>query len=286
MPKYNVRIIAYNVCLWLCYQTVIPNHYTCSMNLSKQWHEAVDTVTFAFQSIRDFHTGEIYAYEALLRSCTDAGFASIDAFFEQAYSDGVLVTVDHLLRIKALRLFKDICDKGKIKLFYNLDNRIIDMPDYESGKTIELLKELDLPQGCITFELSEKHRFENFPDANEVLKVYKNQGFTIAIDDFGTGYSGMKLLYESAPDFIKVDRFFINNIEKSPKKELLIRGLLTVAKALHFKTIAEGIETEDEYIYCKKLGFDLAQGYYLDYPALIESIKESPERSEKNSIAV
>ncbi len=139
---------------------------------------------------------------------------------------------------------------------------------------VELLKELKLPQGCITFEISEKHRFLSSYDAQKAIQTYRKQGFTIALDDFGMGYSGLELLYQADPDFIKIDRFFIQNLEKDPRKYQLVSALVKLSTQLGFEVIAEGIETKAEYLLCKKLGCTYAQGYFIEYPSVdIKNLK-------------
>ena len=97
-----------------------------------------------------------------------------------------------------------------MKLFYNIDNRVLEMPDYNHGNTEKFLKENNLfpPNFCI--ELSEQHEFSSYNHTHQILRDYKEQNYRIAIDDFGTGYSGLTLLYHCEPDYIKIDRFFLS----------------------------------------------------------------------------
>ena len=88
--------------------------------LNEKWLEIIDKIDFAFQPIVDIVNGDIYAYESLLREYEDAGFDSIDDFFDTAFKEKVLFSIDLKLREKALIKFKKLYDKNnKIKLFYN-----------------------------------------------------------------------------------------------------------------------------------------------------------------------
>lgn len=225
-----------------------------------------EVIDFAFQSISDFQTGEIYGYEALLRDYHKAGFDSIDAFFDAAYQSGMLVEVEHCLRKKAIKKFKSLKLSSSVKLFLNIDNRVLSMPNYHSGETAKYLKEENISLNTIIFELSEKHHIHESIHIDALIENYSDQGFSIAIDDFGTGYSGLQILYTFQPRIIKVDRFFIKDIGKEHAKRVLAKHLINFAKEMHITLLAEGVETEEEFNTCKALGFDLIQGFYIDKP--------------------
>ena len=100
----------------------------------------------------------------------------------------------------------------------------------------------------------------------KTFNAYKQQAYRIAIDDFGTGFSGLQLLYHSEPDFIKIDRFFIEGIENDAKKRLFVSNVIKLAHVLGAQVIAEGVETEKEFYVCHDMGCDLVQGYLVGMP--------------------
>ncbi|MEA1955252.1 MAG: EAL domain-containing protein [Campylobacterota bacterium] len=235
--------------------------------LNKKWSNIVSKIDFALQPIVDIVNGDIYAYESLLREYKNAGFDSIDDFFDTAFKEKVLFSVDVKLREKALIKFKKLYDKNnKIKLFYNIDNRIIKMHNYESGYTNNLLKKLDLEESSVSFEISEKHEFDSFIEAKTIFNLYKKQGYSIALDDFGVGYSGLKMLYYISPDYIKIDRFFITDILNDNKKKIYVANIVNIAHHSNIKVLAEGVETLDELNVCREIGCNLVQGYFIQRP--------------------
>ncbi|MEA2049734.1 MAG: EAL domain-containing protein [Campylobacterota bacterium] len=233
----------------------------------KKWVDILDKVDLALQPIVDINTGVCVAHESLLREYKKAGFYSIDDFFDTAFEEKVLFGVDIVLREKALLKFKKIYDKNPtISLFYNIDNRVIKMDDYQTGHTDNLLKKLKLPESCVTFEISEKHEFESFIEAKTIFNLYKEQGYKIALDDFGTGYSGLKMLYYMSPDYIKIDRFFITDILNDNKKKIYVANIVNIAHHSNIQVLAEGVETLDELNVCREIGCNLLQGYYVQRP--------------------
>ncbi|MBE0514800.1 EAL domain-containing protein [Sulfurimonas sp.] len=241
------------------------------LELPKKWIRNLKTLDVAFQPIVNIHTGKIFAVEALLRNYNEVGFSSIFELFDTVYKDNLLYSFDLKLRKKALKKLITIDGQEEIKLFYNLDNRLLDMPNFKHGNTGKLLKHYGIGKNRICFEISERHEISNVSRMQEVLAHYKSEDFCIAIDDFGVGYSGYKLLYDSKPDIIKIDRFFLSDIQKDAKKKLMARSITHLAVQLGIKVIAEGIETKEELLTCRNIGCHFAQGYFIQRPTLLAS---------------
>ena len=241
-------------------------------NLSQLWIEKLELLDIAFQPIVNIHTGEIYAVEALLRNYKDLGFKSIFSLFDEVYKDNILYAFDIALRKKTIKKFTTIQNYKQIKLFYNLDNRIFNSNNFTRGNTAPILKELNVNKENICFEISERHEISSEFNIEKILQHYKNENYSIAIDDFGVGFSGYKLLYDSTPDIIKIDRFFLQDIEKNIKKKHMVRSITNLAIQLGIKVIAEGVETKEELFTCKEIGCHFVQGYLIQRPT--KRIKE------------
>lgn len=236
--------------------------------LPPKWVKNLEILQIAFQPILNIHTGKTYAVEALLRNFKALGFESIFALFDQVYQESILYSFDIALREKTLQQFTQIPKYKSLKLFYNLDNRLFEMPDFERGNTKILLKKFGIKKENICFEISERYEIKSSSNLEKVLNHYKNENFCIAIDDFGIGYSGYKLLYDSTPNVIKIDRFFLQDIEKSIKKQLMLRSITNLAIQLGIQVIAEGVETKAELLMCKDIGCHLVQGYLVQRPTI------------------
>ncbi len=262
--------------------------------LSQIWQERLDVLDIAFQPILNINTGEIYAVEALLRNHLDAGFKSIFDVFDTTYKEHILYSFDLALREKTFKKFTQISSYDTMKLFYNLDNRLFEMPDFSSGNTNTLLKECNIRKENICFEISERHEIANKTSMEEILRHYKNEAFYIAIDDFGVGYSGYKLLFDSTPDIIKIDRYFLQDINKDIKRKLMVKSITHLATQLGINVLAEGVETQEEYLTCKEIGCTLVQGYFIQHPTKntseiatnyehISQLLKNSKRQENNS---
>lgn len=238
------------------------------MNQPEYWRIVARQCDFAFQPIIDAHNGTCFGVEALLRGHEAAGFANIAEVFEAAWKAGMLHRLEMALREIALRKFRTLAGAASLRLFLNIDNRVMEMPDYRPEDNRELVRRLGLAPQQLCFELSEQHAFKCFDRTKEILAAYRRMGAGIALDDYGTGVSGLELLYHSEPDFLKIDRFFISGLDHDPKKRLFVRGIGEMARTLGCLVIAEGVESETEFRICRDLGCDLAQGYWIQAPTL------------------
>ena len=232
------------------------------------YHHYLNILDIAFQPIVDIHSGATFGVEALLRGTDTIGFESIEAFFDHLYEKNILYSFDLKLREKVIAKFCTIEGYENLKLFYNIDNRLLEMTDFSKGNTSQILRRHGLDHKAIVIELSERNEIVDFDHFTALMDHYADEGFCIAIDDFGTGYSGYKLLYHSSPHIIKIDRFFLGSIDKDPKKKLLARHMVKLATLMGCRVVAEGIENEKELLVCKEIGCHMVQGYFIQRPTL------------------
>jgi diguanylate cyclase (GGDEF)-like protein len=230
--------------------------------------EAKQHLKVAMQPIADASTGEAIAYEALVRGVDKLGFAHPGELFNHAYTQGALMELDTLLISGALKIHAELRKSHWSLLFVNVDGRLLErwaeLGDFLCQELkLHSLRPLDL---CI--ELSETHQPLSPTDFAAAVEGLRKFGFLIAVDDFGTGNSGMQMLYQSSPDFIKIDRFFIESMPDDPKKRLLVTSISDLAHTLGARVIAEGIETVEELRACREVNSDLVQGYLVARPSL------------------
>ncbi|MDD5053528.1 MAG: GGDEF domain-containing protein [Sulfuricurvum sp.] len=232
------------------------------------YHHFLEMLDVAFQPIVDIHSGTIFGVEALLRGTDTLGFETISSFFDRLYEENILYTFDLRLREKVIEKFCTIAGYENIKLFYNIDNRVLNMTNFSKGNTHHILRRYGIDHKSMVFEVSEHNEIMDIDHFTKLMSHYHDEGFCIAIDDFGIGQSGYKMLYHCTPNIIKIDRFFLTSIDKEPKKKLLARNMVQLATLLGCRVIAEGVETERELMVCKEIGCQLVQGYFILRPTL------------------
>ncbi len=252
------------------------------IRLDDKWEQIAGSLTHLFLPVINPQNGRIFGVEALLRGFDKCGFAEIDDIFDEAHKDGVLYDFDLSLRKSAFIKFSEISaqlSKGEsgqkidsLKLFYNVDTRILKMLDYAPGNTKQLLKEHDIQPSSVYFDISERRRFSDHSDVKGMLNAYKMQGFKVALDDFGSGHSGFELLYHSEPDVIKLDKFLVRNITRHGKNRLFCTEIIKLAHIRGAIVVAEGVESKEEFYTLKELGCDLMHGFFIQKPSKAKDI--------------
>ena len=121
-------------------------------------------------------------------------------------------------------------------------------------------------RGNFVFELTERAAIEDYNAFRVLLKEFRDKGIEVAIDDAGSGYASLEAIASLAPDYLKVTKGLVSTLAAEPIKQDLVRMLVDLAGKINAKTIAEGIETAEEYDTCRNLGIDLIQGFYVAHP--------------------
>ncbi len=218
----------------------------------------------AYQPIVSLQDGAVYGYEALTRLRTPDWFGGPLQLFAFADAEGSLYALETLAREAAVSGFA--MPGGGPKLFINVMAQIMEDPSFSPGQTLRLLDRYGLAPEDVVFEITERDSIADFGAVKKALEHYRKQGYRIAIDDVGAGYSSLQSVVELRPDFLKVDRSIIRNVDQDEMKSYVVQTLMGIGSKMGVSVIAEGIEREEELHRLKELGVPLAQGYLLGVP--------------------
>ncbi|MCM3782113.1 EAL domain-containing protein [Neobacillus mesonae] len=136
-----------------------------------------------------------------------------------------------------------------------------------------ILAETEIASELLGFEITESIAVD-FKVANSVLEELRNIGIGISVDDFGTGYSSLAYLSKMPISCLKIDRSFINNLG-SEDGNSIVKAIITLAKGLDLKVVAEGVETAEQKIELEELGCDFVQGYFYSKPLSVSVFERS-----------
>ena len=170
--------------------------------------------------------------------------------------------------------------KQNFTLFLNIHPNVLLDKNYHSGETLTQLKSLGIQPQQVVFELTERSAVTDFDEFSRVLSHYRSQGYRIAIDDVGSGYNSLKTLIYLKPEFIKIDRSLIQNIDVEIPQQQLLSVILNYAQQSETKVIAEGIERIEEFHYIKQVGVHYAQGYAIGRPNEQLLLAQSPANAK------
>lgn len=220
----------------------------------------------AFQPIVEVATGSVFGYESLLRGHERIGFSSPPALLDEAQQAGQLLALEQMMSGRALAKFSTLPEYSSTTLFLNLDVRLVRQGHEFLDKVLHHIRAAGIAPSSVCFEFSERFDNTSVPEFADLVAEMRKAGFKLAIDDFGVGHGEMKLLCDFPVDYLKIDRHFVSAIDNSPRKRHLVKNIVNIAHTLGIRVIAEGIETEAEFLACREYGVDLVQGYFIARP--------------------
>ncbi|MDR5866443.1 EAL and GGDEF domain-containing protein [Halomonas koreensis] len=224
-----------------------------------------EAITPLFQPIVDAGCQGIFGYEALARGPSDSALHSPLTLFDTARHTGRLVELDLLCRRLAIEAFAALDLPGR--LFLNVMPTSLLEDDFREGLTRAFLDGVGLSPERVVIELTEHLPIHDYALMRQAVDHYRRMGFQVALDDLGAGYSSLRHWAELRPDFVKVDRHFVQDIDRDPGKCQFLNSLLEVSRSLGCRVIAEGIETAGEQRCLWGMNCALMQGYYFARPA-------------------
>lgn len=216
------------------------------------------------QPIISLGTGQVEGWEILTRGPENTPYALPLSLFHFAYQAEMLLALELLVVKKAL------CEIQKKKttcpIFINVTVPTLRNPQFYSSVCYLMKQYPHVKPEQIIFEITERHSIEDFKVFNESMAAFRQDGFKFAIDDTGAGYASLNMIAEVLPDFIKIDRSIIQNIDQHDVKNSVLQSLVLLAKNIGCEVVAEGIETEAEANILLKNNVDFAQGFFFSRP--------------------
>lgn len=216
------------------------------------------SINIAYQPIVDVTNWSILAYEALCRPM-DSHFDGANDLLTTAVRIGRVCDLGRVLRNVAIQPLPELPEPTL--LFINIHPQDLNDPLLLEGEAY-----LAPFAKRIVFEITETQMIEEYGRARDRIKQLRSLGFRIALDDLGSGYSGLNCLALLEPDFVKLDMGLIRGIQTDSRAARLIKHITEFCEGEKLTTIAEGIETSDEFDVVEKLGIRYMQGYLLAKP--------------------
>ncbi len=216
---------------------------------------------YHFQPIVSAVDGEIYSYEALMRPQSDL---CPSPFHIMKYAE-LTNRLDDIERATFLNILGIINDSkesfsGRRVFINSIPKTKLAPADHE--QVISLLRK---HYDTVVVEMTEQAEL-NDDELDKIKKQYQQLNIKIAVDDYGTGYSNVQNLIRYTPDYVKIDRSLLSEIQNSPKKRHFVREIIEFCHDNNILALAEGVETAEELRSVILLGADLIQGYYTARP--------------------
>ena len=127
---------------------------------------------------------------------------------------------------------------------------------------------------AIELEITETVLIKDFVEVVKQLRVLKEYGIKISLDDFGTGFSSLSYLKGLPIDTLKIDKSFVNSVLEDQSTQVITEAIVSMVKKLGYETVAEGVETEEQYQYLRNIECDNIQGYLLGKPMPAKDLEQ------------
>jgi EAL domain-containing protein (putative c-di-GMP-specific phosphodiesterase class I) len=220
-------------------------------------------LTYNFQPIINAATGQIFAYEALMRPTVSADTIGPLKILKYADKLGRLGDVEKATFLNVTALIDKNKDRfGDRLVFINSIPGARLLPDDYIDVESALMDHAE----SIVVEMTEQTEADEIT-LRAIKRRYELLGIGIALDDYGTGYSNVMNLLQYMPGYVKIDRSLLAEIDKNPKKQRFVREIIEFCKDNNILSLAEGVETWRELRMVVRMGVDLIQGFYVAMPS-------------------
>ncbi len=230
-----------------------------------------------YQPIVDLSTEKVIGCEALMRwRGKDGKFISPIDFIPVAEGSGLIYEMGKWINktaLQQLHMWKTL-DSSMEYMSVNVSPHQLQNPDFVEDLT-SMIDFANIDPGAIQLEITEGTFLQESLSAESHLNRLGEMGFRLAIDDFGTGYSSLAYLKRFNVDVIKIDKSFIEDIERDNADRDIVRAILAMTSSLGFKTLVEGVERQEQIKIVRALGCDFAQGYRYSRPLPAEEFAET-----------
>jgi EAL domain-containing protein (putative c-di-GMP-specific phosphodiesterase class I)/GGDEF domain-containing protein len=237
-----------------------------------------DKIVPYFQAIYDNKSNKITKYESLVRAIDDGKIVSPYFFLPAAKSLGLLNEITKIMIKKSFEVFS--------KNSYDFSINITDddlREDYLLEYLLDMCSQFDVKPQRVYLEVLENINATDSEHYHEQFERLRAAGFGLAIDDFGAEASNFSRLMTLKADIIKIDAQFIKNLDTDLNSHKIVEAIVSLAKKMDSKTVAEFVHSKQIYDIVKMLGIDYSQGFYLAEPTDKIENEEDPTKEEKDS---
>lgn len=269
----------------LFYEPSMSEKRSARISLENDLRKAIqnDELFLEYQPQLHLKSGKIQSMEALVRwQHPTKGWISPGEFIPIAEESGLIIPIGQWVLKTACEQAKRWQEQNKsVKVAVNLSlGQLLQEDLVEYVRSI--LESTELDPNYLQLEITESMTM-NMQSVTLIIQQLQALGITIAVDDFGTGYSSLSYLKDFPLDCLKIDRSFVWNIDQSQDGDALVLMILSMAKHLKLKVVAEGIETEKQLSYLMQTACDQVQGFLISKPLKADILEQRFDEIEVNA---
>ncbi|WP_166645422.1 EAL domain-containing protein [Photobacterium lutimaris] len=256
------------------YDSALQSDYIGKLKMRDRLKKAISDklLTVYYQPVVDARTGKINRFEALIRWNDDVdGWISPAEFIPVAERYGLIRPLGAFVLHQACRDLKQLHQAGFSDVTMSINRSVKEFIGSNGLPPIwEVIESYGLPLKSIVVEITESTASSESSDIQSLLASYKQRGIEIALDDFGTGYSSLSSVVDLRPNIIKIDRSFIEEIDKQDNRTL-VSLIIDLSHKLGIQVIAEGVETRKQLDILREMNCHFVQGFFFSPAVPFES---------------
>lgn len=262
-------------------QDLLPANASRRIILENKLRKAMENNEFVmyYQPQVETKTGFLIGVEALLRwKNPELGMISPGEFIPIAEEIGLIIPISEWVISQACEEIKRLHVSGypNLKVSINVSGLHFNQKQFVKNVT-SIIQNTNINPHLVELELTESVIMPNATDSIDKLVNLKQKGYKLSIDDFGTGYSSLSYLHRFPIDALKIDQSFIRKCTSFSDDAAIVKAIITMAKTLQLKVIAEGVENKKQVNFLRQEKCDIIQGFYLSRPIPFSELKEFVE---------
>lgn len=215
-----------------------------------------------FQPIYFLKPFRLFGLEVLSRPAPGSFISNAEELFKSALKYDMYFPLETLCWQKAVDI---VASKTKNEhLFFNCSPYIVENSKFPFVKSI--FESRQIPFDKVVLEITERSSISEYGLFYQRLNEYREQGFSFAVDDVGGGYASLESIVATKPEIVKIDQHIVRNLQQDSVKRSIIKFIVAFCQENEITSIAEGVETQEEFDAVRELGVDAVQGYFLFRP--------------------
>lgn len=252
------------------FDTAILKDFLQDIDIENKLKDAVfhQNFTIAFQPQYQANNKKLRGVEVLIRwKDKEGNMISPSVFIPIAEKNGTIISIGSWVMEESVRIFSGWKKKYQASLILALNISAIQYKRRDFVDSLmQVLEKYEVSPSEVELEITESILIDDLEEVKNKLLALKEYGFKISLDDFGTGYSSLSYLKGLPIDTLKIDKSFIDTVISDNNTKIITESIIYMVKRLGYETVAEGVETKEQFEYLKSIECDSIQGYFLGRP--------------------
>ncbi|MGN0431739.1 MAG: putative bifunctional diguanylate cyclase/phosphodiesterase [Lachnospiraceae bacterium] len=260
------------------FDTPILQEFLDTVAIENKLKEAVFNKNFCLHFQPQYYTEnrKLRGVEALIRWRDEENkMISPAVFIPIAEKNGAIIPIGNWVMEESIRCYAEWKRKYDYPLIMSINISAIQYKRKDFvGQLLDVIQKYHVEPSEIELEITESILIEDFAEVKEKLMILRDYGIRISLDDFGTGFSSLSYLNGLPIDTLKIDKSFVDRVGTDESTRIITESIVSMVSRLGYESVAEGVETKEQFDYMQKIGCNVIQGYLLGKPM-------PPEEMEK-----